>query len=154
MVDAAPGREAAIPNPALAPLARAVGNWTTVGKHPMLPGVDLHGRASFEWLEGGAFLILRTETDEPEVPSGIAIFGSDDQLDERYMLYFDERGVSRLYQLTLRDDGFEWSRNAPGFSQRFRVTISEAGQTMVGKGELCRDGSTWEGDLDLTYRRI
>jgi hypothetical protein len=24
---------------------------------------------------------------------------------------------------------------------------------MDGKGELCRDGSTWQPDLDLTYTR-
>jgi hypothetical protein len=33
-------------------------------------------------LDGGAFLIMHSEIDEPEVPSGIAIIGSDDATDE------------------------------------------------------------------------
>ena len=46
-------------------------------------------------------MIMRTEIDEPQIPSGLAIFGTDD-----------------------------------------------------GKGELSKDGTTWEGDLELTDRRV
>jgi len=28
------------------------------------------------------------------------------------------------------------------------------GRTIVGEGELARDGMTWEGDLALTYTRM
>lgn len=146
--------EASKPNPALQPLAVLVGSWTTVGAHPMLPGVTLHGRTSFDWFEGGAFLVMHSEIDEPDIPSGIAIFGSDDATGECFMLYFDERGVSRKYDVTLRDNVLKWWRNAPGFFQRFTGTIGDEGRTIVGNGELCRDGVTWEGDLALTYTRI
>ena len=149
-----PGREAAIPNPALAPWARMIGEWTTLGAHPLLPGITLHGRASFEWLEGGAFVIMRTEIDESEIPSGIAVFGSDDATGEHFMLYFDERGVSRRYNVTLFEDGWLWSRSASGFSQRFRATLSKDGRTIMGRGEVSKDGVTWEGDLELTYSRV
>ena len=149
-----PGREAAIPNPKLAALARLVGTWRTSGRHPLLPGVSLHGRTSFAWIEGGAFLIMRTEIDEPEIPSGIAIFGSDDATGEYFMLYFDEREVSRKYDVSVRPDGLTWRRNAPGFSQRMDLTMSPDGHAIVSRGEISRDGTTWEGDLELTYRRI
>jgi hypothetical protein len=146
--------EAAIPNPALKPFSALIGKWRTVGTHPLVPGTTFHGRTSFEWLEGGAFLIMHSEVDEPEIPSGIAIVGSDDSAAAYSMLYFDERGVSRRYEVTLRDDTWRWWRNAPGFSQRFTGTILDDGRTIIGKGELSRDGSTWEGDLELTYTRI
>jgi hypothetical protein len=146
--------EASKPNPALEPFGILVGSWKTVGVHPMLPGVTLHGRTSFDWFEGGAFLVMHSEIDEPEIPSGIAIFGSDDATDEYFMLYFDERGVSRKYDVPFRDNVLKWWRNAPGFFQRFTGTIAEDGRTMVGNGELCRDGVTWEGDLALTYTRM
>src|SRR5687767_9297813 len=84
-------REASIPNPALEPFRVLVGNWETTGTHLLIPDTVLHGRTSFEWLEGGAFLVMRSEIDEPGVPSGIAIFGSDDASNEYFMLYFDER---------------------------------------------------------------
>jgi hypothetical protein len=141
------------PNPALARLGRAVGTWTTIGTHPYLPGRTLHGWAPFEWIEGGAFLVMRTKMEDPEVPAGVAIFGTDDEQGGAFRLYFDERVVSRKYDVAVYEDGFSWSRNAPGFSQRFRITIGRDGRTMEGRGEMSRDGSSWEKDLDLSYAR-
>lgn len=100
-----------------------------------------------------AFLIMHSQIDEPGIPSGIAIFGSDDTTGECPMLYFDERGVSRRYEVSFRDDVWKWWRNAPGFSQRFTGTIAADGRTIVGRGELSRDGASWEPDLQLTYTR-
>ena len=139
-------------NPRLEPLEILLGSWTTTGSHPELSGA-LHGRASFEWLEGGAFLVMRTEIDEPGIPTAVAVIGSDDSADGYSMQYFDERGVSRLYQMSLRDGVWEWWRDAPAFNQRFRATIEEGGAVMVGRGTLSRDGSNWKPDLDLTFRR-
>lgn len=145
--------EASIPNSALKPFGVLVGKWKTVGAHPGLPGTTLHGHTLFEWIEGGAFLIMHSEIQEPGVPSGVAVFGSDDSTGEYFMLYFDERGVSRKYEVTLRDNTWKWWRNTTGFSQRFTGTLADDGRTIVGKGELSKDGATWEKDLDLTYTR-
>ena len=147
------GSEAAIPNPALKPLSFLVGEWHTEGFHPMLPGKILHGRTSFAWSEDGAFLVMRSEIDEPEVPSGIAIFGTDDDAKECSMLYFDERRVSRRYIVALRSDLWQWWRDTPGFSQRFTAELVDGGRRMVGRGELKR-GDRWEPDLQLTYTRL
>ena len=146
--------EASIPNPKLEPMTPLVGEWKTVGTHPMVPGTTFHGRTSFSWLEGGAFLVMHSQIDEPEIPSGIAVFGSDDASDTLFMLYFDERGVSRKYHVSFRDATFKWWRTAPGFSQRFTGRITDDGRTIVGEGELSRDEQSWEGDLQLTYTRI
>jgi hypothetical protein len=146
--------EAAIPNPALQALGVLAGDWATVGSHPYLENITLHGRASFEWLHGGAFLIMRTEIDEPGIPSAIAIFGSDDSRGEITMLYFDERGVSRRQEVSMTGNVLRWWRNTPAFSQRFSGTISDDGRTIVGKGEMSRDGGPWEPDLQLTYTRV
>ena len=35
-----------------------IGEWTTVGTHGLVPGTTYHGRTSFEWLEGGQYLIF------------------------------------------------------------------------------------------------
>jgi hypothetical protein len=114
----------------------------------------LHGRTSFAWIEGGAFLVMRSQVEEPEIPSGIAIFGTDDATGEWSMLYFDERGVSRRYEVAFRDNELRWWRNAPGFSQRVAATVAADGRTIVSRGELSRDGEHWEPDLALTYTRI
>lgn len=148
------GKQAAfLPNPSLQPFSILIGTWNTAGTHPLVPDTILHGRTSFEWLEQGAFLIQRSEIDDPRFPKGIAIIGSDDSEGEYYMLAFDERGVSRKYDMSLRDNTWKWWRNAPGFAQRYEGTIVDGGNTIVGKGELSKDGVSWEKDLDLTYTR-
>ena len=146
--------EAAKPNPSLAPLSVLVGTWNTIGSHPLVPGKTFHGRTSFAWIESGAFLIMHSQIDEPEIPSGIAVFGTDDATGECSMLYFDERGVSRRYEVSLQDNVWKWWRNDPEFSQRFTGSIAADGRTIVSRGELSRDGATWEPDLALTYTRV
>jgi hypothetical protein len=147
------GTEATKPNRALESFGALIGTWSTVGTHPLVPGTTFHGRTSFAWIEGGAFLVMRSEIDEPKIPSGIAIFGTDDATGECSMLYFDERGVSRRYETSLQDNVWTWWRNDPEFSQRFSGTISTDGRTIVSRGELSRNGSDWQGDLELTYTR-
>ena len=147
-------QEASIPNPALEPFRVLIGNWNTTGSHGLVPDTILHGRTSFEWLENGAFLVMRSEIDDPRFPQGIAILGSDNSEGEYYMLAFDERGVSRKSDVSLHDNIWKWWRNAPGFFQRYEATITDGGNTIVSKGELSKDGVSWEKDLDLTYTRV
>jgi hypothetical protein len=147
-------KEAAKPNPALRPLSVLVGTWSTTGTHPLVPGTTFHGRTSFAWIEGGAFLMMHSQIDEPEIPSGIAVFGTDDATGECSMLYFDERGVSRRYEVSLQNNVWKWWRDDRKFSQRFTGTISGDGRTIVSSGELSRDGARWEPDLALTYTRV
>jgi len=138
-------------NPTLKPFEALVGEWQTTGFHPYFPGVTLHGRAIFEWTCGGAFLMLRSEIDHPKFPDGIEIFGSDDQAGTYYMLHFDERGISRKFDVSVTKNQVKWRRDDPHFSQRYTLAI-ERGE-LVGKGEMSRDGAAWEGDLSLTYAR-
>src|SRR5438552_8966985 len=99
----------------LAGFEALLGTWTTRGRHPFLPGRTLRGRITFERIEDGAFVRMRSDSEEPEIPSGIAIFGTDDAEDSGSMLYFDERGVSRRYAFTFRDGVLAWSRDDPAF---------------------------------------
>ena len=146
--------KAQIPNPALQALGKLVGEWKVAGTHPALPGKIITGKSSFDWVEGGAFLRWYSEVDETGFPAGIVLFGSDDATGEWFMLYFDERKISRKYEVSVENNVVRWWRNAPGFSQRYTWTITDGGNTIVGKGELCEDGTTWKNDLDLTYTRI
>lgn len=143
-----------IPNPALKALDVLVGQWKTIGTHPLMPDVALNGRVTFEWIEGGAYLKMYSEMDHPEFPTGIAIFGSDNESGQITMLYFDNRKVSRKYNFSIEGNQWKWWRDDPKFSQRITVQISDGGDKMVSKGEMRKDGSNWEGDLELTYTRI
>lgn len=145
---------AQIPNPALSELAQLVGQWTTASTHPAVPNKVLAGKASFDWIEGGAFLRWYLEVDEEGFPVGIGIFGSDDTTGELVMLFFDERKISRKYTVSVEGKMVKWWRKVPGFWQRYSWTITDDGNTIIGKGELSEDGQIWENDLDQTFTRV
>ena len=121
----------------------------------MLPSKTFHGGATFTWLESGAFLLFQSHIDEPEIPDGVAILGTDDAaLDAGAMLYFDVRNVSREYRWTISGNVWTWSRDEPGLSQRMVLTIAEDGQSIEAKGQMSQNGQPWEPDLQLTYSRV
>lgn len=146
--------KASIPNPALAAFSALAGTWETTGSHPLVPGIVLKGRCSFRWLEGGAFLLWQSAVDYEGFPEGVSIFGSDNETGDYFMLYFDERKVSRKYDVAIEGNVIKWWRNAPALSQRYNWTISEDGNSIVSKGEMSKNGTDWEKDLEQTFIRI
>ncbi len=150
-------------HPTLEHLDALVGEWETEATHPLLPNITVHGRATFAWLEGGFFLIWRAHHDHPDIPDSIAILGCEDSGegaaaaatgDGCAMRYFDSRGVSRVYQLGADTGLWHWWRDWPGFSQRFTGTFSDDGDTITSSGQLSEDGSTWNPDLQIAYKRV
>ena len=144
-------------NPALERLGVFIGEWdieiTSMAFHPD-PSAVARGHTSFHWLEGGAFLIQHSEVPNTEFPSGIIVIGPDDAAETYCMLYFDSRGVSRIYKMTLSGGIWTLWREFPGFSQRFHGTFSDDSNTITARWEKSNDGSTWEHDFDLTYTRV
>jgi len=140
------------------PLARLAGEWATEMTHRLLPGTVLHGRSTFELLEGGMFLVLREYVDHPEFPgSSLSVVGGAGEQD-LHMHYFDARGVVRIFEATV--DGSVWTfvREKPDFSpldfrQRISWTLSEDARTITALGEIGRDGEKWQDDIHITYRR-
>jgi hypothetical protein len=150
-------------NPVLGRLDALVGEWKV---HASIGGQPVgSGRTTFEWMEGGAFLVQRTDADPP--PRGTptewienrpepvtAIIGLDDSTERFCMLYADARGVFRVYQMSLKDGVWNVWRDAHGFYQRFTGTFSSDGKAIAGRWETSPDGSTWERDFDLTYTKV
>jgi hypothetical protein len=120
----------------------------------MLPGEAIRGTSTFEWLPGRRFVIWRSQYEHPRIPDAITVIGvTDGQLS---LHYFDERGVYRVYAASIDQHTWRYWRDAsaPDFSQRFTGTFSDDGNTITVRGELSQDGSTWEDDLALDYRRV
>ncbi len=144
-------------NPMLDHLDFLVGEWETEATHPLYPDTIVRGRVTFEWLEGGFFLISRARNEHPDFPDSIAVIGCEEEGGPDCacsMHYFDSRGVARIYGVGVEAGVWRWWRDAPGFSQRYVATVSDDGQTVTGSGELSRDGKTWEPDLRITYGRL
>ena len=142
------------PTSSLKQFATLVGEWDTVGTHPALPSA-MRGHSSFQWLKEGALLLSRSDWQPGGVPSALSVIGHDDAMEPGTctMLYTDKRGVARIYQMSLEGGVWKMWRESPGFSQRMTGMLSSDGTTMTCHGELSRDGSHWEQDLDVTFTR-
>jgi hypothetical protein len=140
------------------PLGRLVGNWEF---EPFVEGRSAGtGRATFEWIESGAFLLERSVaewTDPGWVESAPkttqSVIGFDNTTDEITQLYADDRGVTRIYRGTLTDDMWRMERAAPDFHQRFVGEFRDDGRTLECRWEVSLDGTAWELDFPITYRR-
>jgi hypothetical protein len=103
-------------------------------------------------VDSGHSLVRRSHHDRPEIPDAVAVTGV---IDGRLaMHYFDSRGVHWLYSVGGSLGEWRFWRDDPGSSQRFTGTFSDDGDTLTSRGQLSRDGVTWDDDLALTYRRV
>ena len=93
-------------------LGPLVGEWTLELVWPDGSLPDVRGRVTFEPL-GETFLVEKWQVALPEAPDGIAI------LDGERQHCFDERGVHRVYEMTLEGGVWTLRRDHPGFDQRF-----------------------------------
>jgi len=109
------------------------------------------GRTTFEWVQGRFFLIQRFVAENPVAPSGIAIIGAGQEPGTFQQHYYDSRGVTRVYQMSLDNGVWRLWRDAPGFCQRYTGRISDGGKTITGAWEKSTDGREWAHDFRLTY---
>jgi hypothetical protein len=139
---------------ALRQLDPLVGEWTlaaVAADGTPWPG---GGRITFEWHASGAHLIQRGSADLPEAPDNVSIIGCDAANGTYVQLYSDERGVCRVYEMSIDDGVWRLWRQGEPFSQRFTGTFSEDGNTIHGRWEIDEGGAGFQPDFDLTLRRV
>lgn len=90
---------------------------------------------------------MRTQVDEAGFPDGVAIIGSDDASGTFMMTYFDERGISRVYELVVGERSVTWRREDPRLSQTNTIEMGADGVTLIGQGRMSQDGGAWGDDL-------
>jgi hypothetical protein len=139
---------------ALKKMEPLVGEWALEAIPPGGEPWPGEARATIEWHESGAHLVERSTVDMPEAPDGISIMGCDAANGTYYQLYSDDRGVCRVYEMSIDDRGWRLWREGVPFAQRFEATFEDGGDTIVGRWEKAMDGSTFETDFDLIYRRV
>jgi hypothetical protein len=139
---------------ALAELGRLVGEWALEAIPPS--GEPWPGEAwsTIEWLDSDAHIIQRSTIEMPEAPNGISVMGCDAANGTYYQLYSDDRGVCRVYEMSIGADGWSLWREGDPFPQRFTSTFEDDGDTIAGRWEKAEDGTTYETDFDLIYRRV
>lgn len=132
---------------ALEPFDALVGTWTTEATHPQFEGV-VAGQMTFEWLEGGRFLVQRFRNEHHLFPDGIGVIGAPEAGDGLVMEYFDSRGVRRTYGVAVETGVLRMWRDAPGFDQRFSATLGHDG--FEGQWQVAETVGDWKDDLHVT----
>lgn len=138
---------------ALARLERLVGDWDVVATWPGDSLGPAHGRTTFAWHESGAHLIQTSTIDIPEAPDSTSVIGCDAASGGYVQLYSDERGVCRIYRMSIDENEWMLSRDGIPFSQRFVAHTSDDGDTLTGGWEAEEEG-VFRPDFSVVYRRV
>jgi hypothetical protein len=136
-------------DPALTSFDELIGSWVTESTHPQFDGV-VPGSTTFEWLDGGHFIIQRSHNDHELFPDSISVIGAREAGDGLVMEYFDSRGMRRTYGVSLEDGVLRIWRNDPTFAQRFTATIER--ESFDGQWQVARTTGDWQDDLRVSFR--
>jgi hypothetical protein len=139
---------------ALKEMESLVGEWTLTAIGPGGEPWPGEARATIEWHDSEAHLVKRAAIDMPEAPSEVSIMGCDAASGTYYQLYSDDRGVCRVYEMSIGDGEWKLWRTGEPFPQRFTGTFEDDGNTIVGRWEKAEDGENYETDFELIYRKI
>lgn len=143
-------------NHALADLEPLVGYWRMeLYNAGFLPdaATRVTGLIEIDWIEDGAALRMR-QGDWAHPPAAVWIIGRDDSDPDYSVFYADDRGVSRIYRMSLRDGHWLMWRDACEFSQRFDAQLEPDAAAIRGHWEKSTDqGATWEHDFNVDYIR-
>jgi hypothetical protein len=85
---------------------------------------------TFDWVEQGAALVMRM--GGAATPAATWIFGRDEAEPDYHVLYTDDRGVSRVYRMSLSDRTWRIWRDTPDFSQLFTAEITAGQDEILG----------------------
>ena len=139
---------------ALRELEPLVGEWVIEARPPDGEPWPGGGRVTFEWHDSGAHLVERVTVEVPEAPDGVAIIGCDAAKGTYFQLYSDERGVCRVYEMSIGDGKWKLWREGEPFAQRFSATFSDDGNTITGRWEIAEDFTNYTTDFHMTFRRF
>jgi hypothetical protein len=127
-----------------------VGAWKTNA-----PAMEAEGLTTFEWLEGGGFLIERSTVNRPEFPNAVCVIGATGPGGALQQHYFDSRGVARVYEMTLENGTWTLFRAGPDWPQRYVGRLSPDGDTITGHWERGDEpGGPLQHDFDLNFSRV
>jgi hypothetical protein len=141
------------PKAKLKPFEALIGEWTIEMTHPMVEDTVVRGRTTYEWLEGGRFLVQRAVNEHPGFPDSLSVIGVMEGENDLSMQYFDSRGVHRVYSIGFDGRELTLERDATGFAQRLSAMLSDDSSTLAGVWQLNEDDQGYRDDLAFTYRR-
>jgi len=144
------------PAPGLEALSRWLGKWHTEGQQyesPLGPASTFVAVETFEWLDGGQFMVHRLDGKFGRNPAAcVEILGknADGELVAEAFYNDGNRNTWRVSEQgqTLVLNG-TWARSSSEtFHVRYTASFEEADNTLVGNWEQSRDGQAWHTFLE------
>jgi hypothetical protein len=116
------------------------------------------GTATIEWEVDGRFLLWRVTIPDPSFPDSLSVISVNADGETYTQHYFDARGVTRTYKMTLEAGAWTLLRDEPDFtplefSERFTGTIAPGGEIISGSWQSPGPDGQWRKDFDLVYRK-
>jgi hypothetical protein len=133
-------------------LGGLVGEWDVTMTHAwFLESLDteIKGAATFEWL-ADAFLVMRSTWADGSTQA--FVFGRNDARDEYVAFTHDDRGVYRVFGMTVADGEWTLLREDPDFHQRIVMRV-QPGRIGLRADASDDAGQTWRKDLDYIFER-
>lgn len=138
-------------NEALTALEPLIGEWEyTMYNAWFLESMDteVKGFTTIKRLHD-AFVVIK-ETDADQKPGGIMVIGYSDPQEKYEMFYYDQRGVSRIFDTTFDGKKLIFSREDKDMHQRMSMEITAEGLNLVAEASEDQ-GKTWRKDLEMSY---
>lgn len=143
-------------SPKLAPelkrLEALIGEWKEETSFKNDPENSGTGKATFEWLDGGFFIVWRFDSNYKKhgEHKGLCVIGYDEATKSCTGHFFDNLGYARTYQVNITNDELK----IKGEFERYSAEFSNQGKTLTGTWEHSKDGSNWEYLCDVKQTRL
>lgn len=140
-------------NFALEALEPLIGEWEyTMYNCWFLESMDtkMTGTTKIERLHD-SFVVVRSEQTDKK-PDDIWVIGYSDPQEKYEMFYYDQRGVSRIFDMTFDGKTLVFSREDKDFYQRMTITIKDGGLHSIAEASEDK-GKTWRKDFDMDFVR-
>jgi hypothetical protein len=99
-----------------------------------------------------SFVVIRN-SDADAKPDDIWVIGYSDPQEKYELLYHDQRGVARIFNMTFDGKKMVFWREDNDFFQRVTLEINSDGLHSVA--EASEDhGRTWRKDLEMAYVKV
>jgi hypothetical protein len=126
------------PNPALESLGVMVGTWDLKGRESGPEG-EIHGRPTFEWMEGGFYLVQHVDIDYiGRRIVGTEYIGYDEENDNLRSYFFSNEGPGPFGRVALE---YVWEVS----EDIFTIWGGEVGSPAAFKGKFSDDRNTITG---------
>lgn len=144
-------------NPSLSDIVFLVGTWNIeISNAEFLPEPEHKASFSVEykWIEDGAAIAVRQGGTEDDPQTASWIIGREESSEDYTVLYNDSRGISRVYNMSYKNNVWKMWRDNPEFMQRFEGKVNLDNKTIEAYWENSSDGDkNWHHDFDMLFSK-